>query len=203
MSTAKPRPRKVILTALVAASAILISRLAYHETRTPHNQTEVLNRMIELQKEGRYDKAVKVVQDWMNKNARDDYRDGMLYGQIAVVYITKADKRPATKNESVQLAKENLEKELNLFDKQGQGELSVDLFEIGGSYETLGDIADGDKCPFYQKARELYEKQLPLIKGDSYTTSGKTFSLEPVRRDVRKHLDATNEKLAKAVCQPQ
>jgi hypothetical protein len=161
----------------------------------------VLNRMIELQKEGRYDKAAQVAQNWMNDRRRDISGDGFLYEQIAIVYTAKAYKKPGTRSESLHLAELNLKNALDLFEKEEHKDLNLDLFEIGGGYEILADISNKDKCRMYKNARELFVRQLPLVKGDSYTAYGHTTQLEPVRRDVRKHLDAVNEKIVKAGCQ--
>jgi tetratricopeptide (TPR) repeat protein len=198
MSTAIPS--KVLLLTLLVPLVAFVAWLIYHETRTPRNQGEVLNRMIELQEEGRYDKAVQVVQNWMKDARRNTSNDGFMYGQIAIVYIAKAYKKPATRDESIRRAEENLQKELTLFDRQSQTDLNLDRFEIGSGYEILGDFSDKDKCRLYERARELFERQLPLIKGDSYTAYGHTTPLEPVRNDVRKHLNAVNEKSTKTGC---
>jgi hypothetical protein len=195
-------PRKFLLLVVVAACLILAAWFFIREGRAPQNQQEVLNRMIELQKEGRFDKAVQVVQTWMNDSRRDISRDGVMYDQIAFVYIAKAYKKPATRDESVRRAEENLQKALSFFDGQNQSDLSLEPFEIGGGYEILADVSDKDKCRLYEKASTLFERQLPLIKGDSYTAYGHTTSLEPVRRDVKKHLDAVNGKSSRAGCQP-
>lgn len=168
--------------------------------RTPQNQQEVLTRMIELEGEGRYDRAVKVVEFWLRDSRRDISRDGLLYDQMAMVYIAKAYKRPSSREESIHQAELNLEQSLSLSDQQNQNDLRVDLFEIGGKYELLGDISRRDKCRLYEKAQGLLLRQLPLIRGDSYTAYGKTLRLEPFRAEVRKHLDAVNEKFSKAGC---
>jgi hypothetical protein len=191
---------KVLSLIVIVAFVVLVARFVYHETRIPQNQGEVLNRMIELQKEGRYDKAVQVVQNWMNDGRRDISHDGFMYGQIAMVYIMKAYKRPTARDQSVRRAEENLQKALSFFDGRSQSDLSLDPFEIGGGYEILADISDKDKCRLYEKARALFARQLPLIKGDSYTAYGHTTQLEPVRGDVRKHLIAVIEKSSKARC---
>jgi tetratricopeptide (TPR) repeat protein len=201
MSTIIIRFWKAFVFVIIPVFVVLVAWLVYHETRIPQNQGEVLNRMIELQKEGRYDKAVQVVQNWMNDGRRDISHDGLMYGQIAFVYVMKAYKRPTARVESVRRAEENLQKALSFFDGQSQGDLSLDLFEIGGGYEILGDISDKDKCRLYEKARELFLRQLPLIKGDSFTAYGHTTQLEPVRGDVRKHLDAVIGKSSRAGCQ--
>jgi hypothetical protein len=194
------RPPKAWLFALLVPVLILISWIAYHELRTPQNQEEVLTRMIELQKQGRYDGAVRVVQGWMNDSRRDVTRDEILYQQIAMIYIMKAYKKSASRNESARLAELNLEKSLDLFDRQESKDNDPWLFEIGGAYETLGDISGKDKCRLYERASALYLEQLPLIKGESLTSYGTTTPLEPVRAEVRKHLDATEKKLSAAGC---
>jgi hypothetical protein len=197
------RSWKALSFIIIVALVVLVARFVYHETRIPQNQGDVLNRMIELQREGRYDKAVQVVQNWMNDSRRKTSLDGFMFEEIAFVYIAKAYKKPATRDESVRRAEDNLQKALAFFDGQGQSEFSLDPFEIGGVYEAMADISDKDKCRFYEKARGLFVRQLPLIKGESYTAYGKTILLEPVRGDVRKHLNAVNEKSSKAGCQAQ
>lgn len=195
------RPSKVFLSTLLALFVALTAWLVYHETRVPQNERQVLNRMIELQREGRYDKAAQVVQSWMNDGRRDRSHDEFLYGQIAIVWIQKAYARRGSRNESIGRAEENLQKELSLYEGQSHNDLSLDPFEIGRGYEVLADISDKEQCPLYEKAHELLTRQLPLIKGESYTAYGHTTPLEPVRRDVQKHLDGVNQKLSRAGCQ--
>jgi tetratricopeptide (TPR) repeat protein len=193
-------PLKFVLIAAVAACLVFAACLAYHETRVPQNQGEVLNRMIELEREGRYDKAVQIVQTWMTDSRRDISHDDFLCQQIAMVYIARAYKKTRSRDESVHLAEINLEKALGIISKNKSEDLDIMLFEVGGAYELLGDVSDKDKCRLYEKARELFVQQLPLIKGDSYTAYGHTTPLEPVRRDVRKHLNTTTEKSSRAGC---
>ena len=44
------------------------------------------------------------------------------------------------------------------------------------SERELIDLAEKDRCSLYARAAEILKRQLPLIKGESYTTP-----LEPVR----------------------
>jgi hypothetical protein len=201
-SYAMTRAWKFLLPVEVAVCLVLAVWIVIHEGRTPQNEREALNRMIELQREGRFDKAVQVVQNWMKDSRRDMSHDEFLYQQIAIVYIAKAYKKPRSRNESVHRAEENLQAALTFFDGQTQSDLSLDPFEIGEGYEILADISGQDKCRLYEKARALFVRQLPMIKGDSYTAYEHTTPLEPVRGDVRKHLSAVNEKSSKAGCQP-
>ena len=195
------RPSKILLLALLVPFVALAAWLVYHETRVPQNEKEALNRMIELQKQGRYEKAAQVMQTWMSDSRRDISHDGFMHEEIAIVYIARAYKKPRSRDDSIRRAEENLQKALSFFDEQSKSDLNLDQFEIGEGYETLADISDQDKCRLYEKARELFVRQLPLIKGDSYTAYGHTTPLEAVRSDVRKHLNAVNEKSSKAGCQ--
>ena len=178
-----------------------VAWIIYHETRIPQNEKEALNRLIELQEEGRYDKAAQTMQTWMGDSRRDTSRDGFMYGQIAFVYIAKAYRRPGTRDDSVRRAEENLQKALAFYEEHPQGDLTLEPFEIGGSYEILGDLSEKDKCRLYEKAHGLLVQQLPLIKGDSYTAYEHTTPLEPVRGEIKKHLNAVKEKSSKVGCQ--
>jgi len=176
--------------------------IVYHETRVPQNQTEVLNRMIELQKEGRYDKAAQVVQRWLTDGRRDSSKDDLLFQQIAIVYLIKAYKKPASREDSFREAERNLEKALETLDRQKPEDNDIGLFGVGGGYEQMGNLATKGKCHYYERAKQCYVRQLPIIKGESYTAYGSTIPLEPLRKEIRKHLDATEAELLQNGCQP-
>ena len=159
-----------------------------------------MTRMVQLQKSGHYDDAVRVVQDWMNHDRKDVSHDDFLHQQIAMVYISKAWYRQSSRDESIQSAASHLEKALNLYDSKQPEGLDSMLSGIGGGYEILGDLSTKDKCQFYRKARAAFERQVPLIKGDSYTAYGTTMPLEPFRVEVRKRLASVAEKLTQAGC---
>jgi len=167
----------------------------------PKMGTDALSRAIELQEAGRYDKAVQVLQTWMKDSSRNTSHDGFLYIQIAMIYIARAYKKPATRDESIHEAQLNLEKSLDFVNKRDPEDNGFDLDGIGGAYEVLGDLSDKDKCQFYERAQQAFARELPLIKGESYTAYGKTVPLEPNRLEVKKHLDRVNEKYPRAGCQ--
>ncbi len=193
--------RKILCFAGLVVSLTLAGWFVVASRNVPKTGTEALNRAIELQEAGRYDKAVQVLQTWMKGTSRNTSHDGFLHVQIAMIYIAKAYKKPATKDESIHEAQLNLEKSLDFVNKREPEDNSLDLDGIGGAYEVLGDLSDKDKCEFYEKAKQAFVRQLPLIKGESYTAYGKTIPLEPVRIEIRKHLDRVNEKYPSAGCQ--
>jgi hypothetical protein len=118
-----------------------------------------------------------------------------------MMYIAKAYKKPATRDESIRQAQLNLQKSLDFVDQRDPEDNSLYLDGIGGAYEILGDLSQINKCKFYQKAKEAFVRQLPLIKGESYTAYGKTVPLEPIRVEIEKHLDQVNEKYSRAGCE--
>jgi hypothetical protein len=156
--------------------------------------------MTVLQEDGRYDEAVGTVQTWLQNRQRDTARDGFLYDQIAMVYIIEAYKRPKVREDAVRQAELNLEKSLSLFDQEQSQGIGTDLFGIGGGYEALGDLPVAEKCKFYEKARQLYERELPLIQSDTYTAYGATVRLKPLRAEVKKHLDVVRQKFSNSGC---
>jgi len=167
----------------------------------PKTGSEALNRAIELQEAGRFDKAVQCLQTWMKGASRNTSHDGFLYQQIAMIYIAKAYKKPASRDESIRQAQLNLEKSLDFINKRDPEDNNLYLDGIGGAYEILGDLSESNKCEFYEKAKEAFVRELPLIKGDSYTAYGKTVLLEPIRIEIKKHLDRVSEKYPRAGCQ--
>ncbi len=197
------RTWKITLVVLLIACLISAAWLAFYKKPNPQNQSEVSKRVFELQKAGRYDQAVMVLQTWMNDSRRDISKDDYLYQEIALTYIMKAYKKPATKDESVHQAELNLEKALVAYAEHEPKDIDIELFEIGGAYAVLGDLADNERCQFCDKAKESFARQLPLIQGDSYTAYGHTFNLERVRADIKRHLESVNEKYSKAGCQTE
>jgi len=192
--------RKILILALVGACLAFTAWLVHRELRTPQDQSQVINRMIELLREGRYDRAARVGQTWMNDPRRDVSHDGLLYQQIAMVYMAKAYKKPTARSEALRQAELNLENQLDLYNKENVTSLRLDLFEIAGAHEVLGDLSDKDKCLYYGLARQELHRQSSLIHGDFYEADGKKFSLDPVRRDVNKHRNAVKAKSSKAGC---
>lgn len=156
--------------------------------------------MVQLQESGHYDDAVQVVQNWMSQNRKDVSYDDFLHLQMAMVYIDKAYHKQSTRDESLHNAASHLEQALTLYDSKQPDGIDDMLRGIGGGYEILGDLSRKDKCQFYRKARTAFERQLPLIKGDSVTAYGRTMPIEPLRADVRKHLTAVQEKATQAGC---
>jgi hypothetical protein len=193
-------PLKFSLIVLVAACLVLAAWFIFREGRTPTKGSEALNWAMELQQAGRYDRAAQVLQTWMKGPSRDTSHNGFLYQQIAMIYIAKAYKKPKTRDDSIRQSELNLIAAQRLFDQQKVRDNDSSLYGIGGAYEILGDMSDKDKCRLYEIGRQALERQLPLITEDSYTAYGKTVQMEPLRAEIRKHLDGINKKRSDAGC---
>jgi hypothetical protein len=193
-------PLKFLLLVLVATCLVLAAWFVFRQERTPKKGSEALNWAMELQQAGQYDKAAQVLQTWMKGLSRDTSHDGFLYQQIAMIYIAKAYKKPKTRDDSIRQSELNLIEAQRLFDQQQVRGNDSSLYGIGGAYEILGDMSDKDKCRLYEIGRQALERQLPLIVGDSYTAYGKTVPLEPLRAEIKKHLNGVNQKFSAAGC---
>jgi hypothetical protein len=120
---------KIFLAVLLVPCLGFAVWFIHHEMRTPQNECEVMDREVDLLRAGRYDKAGQVIQNWMNNPRRDLSGDGTLYHQLAMVYIAKAWHAPVGKDESVHLAALNLDKELDLYNRENPTSLRVDYLK--------------------------------------------------------------------------
>src|SRR4029077_3013503 len=160
---------------------------------------EAVTRMVQLQEKGRYDDAVRVVQDWMSLHQDNPSQVEFLHIQIAIVYTIKAY-HGLKRGESIQNAASQLEEAVKVHASEQPETADLDLLGVGAGYEALGELAEKDKCQYFAKARTVFHDQWPLIQGDSYTADGSTVPLEPVRAEVRKHLASVQEKSNQAGC---
>lgn len=136
----------------------------------------------------------------MHQQQNDTSMDDFLQLQISMVYITEAYREKSRREESLRNAAAHLQQALNLNTSKKREEVETTLDGIGGAYEILGDLSEKDRCQSYTKARKVFQDDLPLIKGDSYTAHGATLPLEPFRSEIRKHLRSVEEKIAQAHC---
>ena len=191
---------KVFFFSLLAGTLAFVPWVLFHKKPVPRSENDVINRVFVLMQDGRYDDADSTIQMWLKGCDCEDASGVELYRTRAMIYIVKAHKKHGSKDESIRQAEENLNKSLLIYDANPPKELDVELFEIGGAFDILGDLSDTRKCEFYLQARQAFVRQLPMIVGDTSTAYGKTIHLERVRAEIRRHLEKTNEKIAKAGC---
>jgi hypothetical protein len=172
--------------------------LANCNSRTPKSIGEVLTEMTKYGKQRRYDQAIRVGQDWAKKHPDDVKPNRLLYQQIAIIYLMKASKDSAHKDEWIQQAIANLDEALSAYTPKT---FDVDLHEVGLSFEIAGRMSTSNACLYYGRAAKALEEEAPLIVGDSITAYGKTLPLAPLRRDNEKALARVKTESASAGCE--
>ena len=65
----------------------------------PKTASETITLMTKYSTQKRYDDAIKLAQDWLKKHPDDNAVNGTFYEQIAMIYLVKASKDPAHKEE--------------------------------------------------------------------------------------------------------
>jgi hypothetical protein len=156
---------------------------------------DVGSQMADYLKQGRYDDAVQVGL----KSLENQPSDEIIYHQIAVVYLTHAEKDAERREQWVEKAVSYVEKALSLNSKQ-KDTAGVHLLLHARSFEVAGDLSVAARCAYYRRARKLLEERVPLLQGDQLTLEGKTFPLDPVRKENESTLNEVKGKIEKAAC---
>lgn len=161
----------------------------------PKTASETLTLIAKYSEDGRYDEAIKVAQDWMKGHPDDN--GATFYEQIAIIYLTKASKDPAHKDEWIQQSIVYYDRDLSVHQNQ---KVDIELYSVGRGFEAAGDLSTTNRCPYYARAVKLFEEEMPLIQGDSVTAYGHTTPLAPVRQENEKALQRVKAKVSGNGC---
>lgn len=154
-----------------------------------------ISQMTSYTNQGRYEDALQLGLDLL----KNDPRDEIVYQQIADVYLTRAQKDYDRREEWVARAVSYVEKSLS-FNSKDKDTAGVHLFQDARSFELAGDLSVDKKCTYYGRARKLLEARALELQGDQVTLAGKTFPLEPLRKENDKVLAGVNDKGTKVGC---
>lgn len=154
-----------------------------------------ISKMTSLTQQDRYDDAVQLGLELL----KNDPTDEIVLQQIADVYLIRAKKDQDRREEWVAKAVSYTEKALS-YNSKDKDVAGVHLFQDARSFELAGDLSRDKKCAYYERARKLLTDRVPLIQGDQIALAGKTFPLEPLRKENNKVLAGVNYKAAKAGC---
>jgi len=186
-----------ILCVRLAALLTLLVVLLSCRTRVPEDATEAINLMSKYVQGGRYDAAIKLGQDWLNKHPNDTAHKGTMYGQIGLICLVKASKGAAGREEWIQKTVAYYDQSLSVSEK---GSLHIELYDAGRGFEQAGDLSPANRCSYYTRAVRALEKEIPFIQGDSYSAYGATLPLAPLRQEHQQALERVKTKLVKAGC---
>ena len=165
------------------------------KSKTPEKLNDAMNLIVNYSRRGRYDDAIGAAQDWMKKHPEDS-----LYDQVAICYLAKASKDTDRKEQWIQQAVSNYDKDL---ESHKTSTVDVELYEVGRGFERAGDLSSYDSCLYYSRSMKAFEEEVQFIQGDSYTAYGHTTPLAPDRQENQKALERVKSKFAKAGCKAE
>jgi hypothetical protein len=149
---------------------------------TPEKGSDAISLMTRLGQQGQYDDAIRVALDWMKKHPEETSHNWAFYDQIAVVYLMKASKDTAHKEEWIQQAVSYYDKALSVHQTN---DVDVELYEVGRGVETAGDLSSTNSCFYFGRAVKVFEQEVSFIQGDSYTAYGKTIRWNPSGKKMK------------------
>lgn len=182
----------VVAFAVKAAPAPLEVRCSQSASDKTHNG---ISQMADYTKQGRYEEAVQLGLELL----KNDPSDEIIYQQIADVYLIRAQNERDQRELWVTKAVSYVEKSLS-FNSRDRDVAGVHLFQDARSFESAGDLSADKRCTYYDRARKLLEDRAPRLQGDQVTVAGKTFPLEPLRKENDKVLAGVKGKATKAGC---
>ncbi len=109
--------------------------------------------------QGRYDDAIAVALDWVNKYPNDSLGNAPFLQQISLLYLAKASKEPAHKQESVKQAVLYADKALSI-----QPDASAFLQTAAIISESAGDLIPSEACTYYRQSEQELQKQIPFLE---------------------------------------
>ena len=186
----------VAFAATVAlASGLYVGPATKKQSVSTEQTRNEISQMTSYTKQGRYDDAVRLGLELL----KNDPTDEMVYQQIADVYLIRAQKDHEQREEWVTKAISYIEKSLS-FNSKDKDTAGVYLFQDARSFESAGDLSGNKKCAYYDKARKLLEDRARRLQGDQVTLAGRTFPLEPLRKENDRVLAGIKDKATKADC---
>lgn len=153
------------------------------------------SQMVAYTKQGRYDDAIQVGIKALENKPTDE----LVYQQIATVYLIRAGKDDALRDQWVSKAISYTEKALSLNSKD-KDVAGVHVLLEALSFESAGDLSSAERCAYYQRARKLLTDRIPLLQGEQLTIEGKAYPLAPLRKENDKIVARIAEKTTKAGC---
>jgi hypothetical protein len=149
------------------------------------NIRETPNPVIEDTKRGRYDDAVKEAL----AKIHDEHKDYFEYGEVAMVYLTRAYNDEPHREQWVQLAGSYIDKTVSL----GPADFAS-LTQAAYEYDRAGDLAKNG-CPYYEKATKVCDNVSSMLKGNSLSIQEYKFPTN----DLRQGNEALQRRLARKI----
>jgi tetratricopeptide (TPR) repeat protein len=167
-------------------------RVPTNEPRANPALGKAATEMTRYAQQGDYQRAVQI-----GLTAAREAPDPWIYQQIAMVYLMRAHKQPASRDnwlrEAVVYANKSCET-----GSHSAGDLN--LYEAGRVLEDAGDLSSAERCDYYRDAVKKLTDQAPLLEGDSFAAFGYRHPLAPLRNENQKALTRVKGKFVDAGC---
>jgi hypothetical protein len=131
---------------MVVVSFFAVLLLVGCHTSVPKTASETITLMTKYSDKGRYDDAIKLAENWLNGHPDDNA--ATFYEQIAITYLMKASKDVAHKDEWIQQAVVNYDKDMSAHQKQDP---DIERYSVGRGFESAGDLTTSDACKYYER----------------------------------------------------
>ena len=168
-----------------------ISRAASQDA----NNQDLGTRMVTYLKERRFDDAVQAGLQAL----KHDPSDEMIYNEIGVIYLTRAQEDAKSRDLWVKDAVSYTEKALML-NRKDADVAGVAMFHHARNFERAGDLATVERCSYYERSRMILKNRATQLQGDHIELEGKTFPLAPLRDENEKVLAEVSAKARNADC---
>jgi hypothetical protein len=185
-------------TLLAVASILAMVFLGGCRAAPPKTRSEMITLMTRYGKKGKWDDAIGVAQEWLKSHPEDGSgSSGLVYEQMAMVYLAKASRDATHKDEWIRQAVIYFDKDLSLHQ---QKPIDIEFYSAGRGFEEAGDLSTADSCLYYRRALKAFADEQPFLQGDTYTDSGESIPLAPMRQENEKSRERVEAKFAKAGC---
>lgn len=185
-------------TLLAAVSILAAVFLGGCRAAPPKTRSELITLMTSYGKQGKWDGAIRLAQEWLKSHPEDGSgANGIVYEQMALVYLVKASRDPMHKDEWIRQAVTYFDKDLSLHQPKP---IDIEFYSAGRGFEQAGDLSTADSCLYYGRALKAFVEEQPFLQGDTYTDSGASIPLAPIRQENEKARERVQAKFAKAGC---
>lgn len=183
---------------LMVVSILAIISLGGCRPHPPKTRGEMITLMTKYGKQGEWDDAIRVAQEWLKLHPEDaSGANGIVYEQIGMVYLAKASRDAPHKDEWIRQAVAYFDKSLSEHEPK---DVIIKFYSAGRGFEEAGDLSTTDSCLYYGRALKAFADQQPFLQNDTFTDSGGSIPLAPLRQENEKSRERVQAKFAKAGC---
>jgi hypothetical protein len=190
---------KVVPGVLWVATVVLVGIGSYFAGWSAEAKLEDVNTRnatpgpeVRLEEQGRYDEAIQVVLD---KREKEGLPEADADWQVSLIYLERAKKDVANREEWAQQAASNLDKAAAL--------APHDIFVLQNAMDGFGRVGDYSEngCPDYEKSVGFGEAALALLQGNTISIDGirgnvRIQPTQPIREIIEPQLKRVRAKLA-------